>query len=189
MARSVTVDIDTVGLVLLEKNRRSKYLNIFVAPFKGVRVAIPYGISFEEAEKAVRDKVAWVREHLERMRKFEEECAQARSGEGITNRREARKKLISRLGELAARYGFRYNRVFIREQKTRWGSCSSANNINLNIKLADLPDELSDYVMVHELMHTRIKDHQRQFWAELDVIFGNAKAVDTKLRKYHLEML
>ncbi|MDP8299247.1 MAG: M48 family metallopeptidase [Candidatus Tantalella remota] len=189
MARSVTVDIDNVGLVLLEKSKRAKYLSIFVAPFKGVRVAIPYGISFEEAEKAVRDKVKWVRKQLAKMRKFEEECCLVRSSEGAKDRREARKKLISRLEELALRYGFSYNRVFIREQKTRWGSCSTANNINLNVKLAELPDELSDYVMVHELMHTRIKDHQRQFWAELDVIFGNARAIDKKLRKYHLEML
>ncbi|MHC4325449.1 MAG: M48 metallopeptidase family protein, partial [Planctomycetota bacterium] len=66
-------------------------------------------------------------------------------------------------------------------------SCSAKNNISLNINLARLPDELRDYVILHELVHTRIKNHSKKFWAELDkVIGGGAKELSKKLRKYRL---
>jgi predicted metal-dependent hydrolase len=92
--------------------------------------------------------------------------------------------LIDRLNRLAQRHGFRYNRVFVRNQKTRWGSCSALNNISLNINLVRLPQELIDYTILHELVHTRIKNHSRRFWQELDKILGDAKQIDKKLSEY-----
>ena len=96
----------------------------------------------------------------------------------------AGKLLVSRLEELAAAHGFRYNRVFVKNQKTLWGSCSSQDNINLNISLARLPDELRDYVLIHELVHTRHKNHSPAFWREVDAIVGDSKALRRKLRQY-----
>ena len=92
--------------------------------------------------------------------------------------------LISRLNHLAQKHGFSFNRVFIRNQKTLWGSCSYSNNINLNIKLLRLKSELVDYVILHELVHTKIKNHSKEYWAELDKYTGNAKALDKELKKY-----
>ena len=100
------------------------------------------------------------------------------------NRAEAKHKLITRLKELAEHYGFTYNRVFIRNQKTRWGSCSSKKNINLNMKLAVLPDRLMDYVILHELVHLKIPNHSKDFWTALDRFVPNAKILKAELRKY-----
>ena len=100
-----------------------------------------------------------------------------------TNHREARARLVGRLEELAEEYGFFYNRVFIRSQKTRWGRCSAHNNINLNIKLVLLPADLRDYVLLHELIHTRIKNHSPEFWSELDKYVGDASMLRKKLNK------
>jgi predicted metal-dependent hydrolase len=100
------------------------------------------------------------------------------------DRVEAKTLLNKRLQQLAKNNGFSYNRVFIRNQKTRWGSCSSKNNISLNMKLVKLPGGLIDYVIMHELVHTHKKDHSKAFWAEMDKFVGNGKKMASKLKRY-----
>lgn len=102
---------------------------------------------------------------------------------------EAGKKLVNRLNELSEQHGFSYNKVSMRNQKTRWGSCSYKNNISLNMKLVRLPDEMIDYVLLHELVHTRIKNHTHAFWAELNKFVGNAKEMRKKMNKYNLFLM
>ncbi len=100
-------------------------------------------------------------------------------------RHEARKLLPPRLRELAARHGFEYNRVTIRNNKRNWGSCSSRNNISLNLQMMKLPDELIDYILLHELVHTEVKDHSHRFWARLNEITHNrARQLAMEVRKY-----
>ena len=82
------------------------------------------------------------------------------------------------------RHGLSYRRVFVKNQKTLWGSCSAANNINLNVNLVRLPDELRDYVILHELVHTRHKNHSRTFWRALDRLVGDGKRFQRQLRQY-----
>jgi len=105
------------------------------------------------------------------------------------DRHEARKILVKRIDELAKAHGFRYNRIFIRNQKTRWGSCSSKNNISLNIKLVRLPERLTDYVIIHELVHTRIKSHNKKYYAALEQIVNDRKSLDQELKKYSAGLL
>ena len=101
----------------------------------------------------------------------------------------ARKRLLARLYLLGEQYGFTYNKVPIRNQKTRWASCSHKNNISSNVKLILLPKELIDYVMLHELVHTRIHNHSKIFWAELDRYVGNSKIIAKQLRINTLRLL
>ena len=84
------------------------------------------------------------------------------------DRKKARTLLVARLEELAKKHGFTYNRVFIRNQKTRWGSCSAKGNISLNYKLLFMPVELVDHVILHELTHTRHLNHSASFWDLLE---------------------
>ena len=89
--------------------------------------------------------------------------------------------------ELAKIYGFKYAKASIRNQKTKWGSCSAKNNISLNINLVRLPDELRDYVILHELVHTRHKNHSNRFWETLDTVTGGcSKALRRELRKQQI---
>jgi len=81
---------------------------------------------------------------------------------------EAHLLLPPRLKELAQKHGFSYNNVTIRNNKRNWGSCSSRNNISLNLQMMKLPDELIDYILLHELVHTEIKNHSEKFWKKLD---------------------
>ena len=124
-------------------------------------------MTFRRAEKIVNLKKSWIEKVLVKTRKIEEGQKKVLKTDIDIKSSAVRKKIILRLDELSKEYGFTYNRVFIRNQKTRWGSCSNKNNINLNRKLIYLPDELSDYVILHELLHTRIKNHSKTFWVEL----------------------
>lgn len=98
---------------------------------------------------------------------------------------EARKYLPGRLKELAAQHRFQVNRVTIRDNRTNWGSCSGKNNISLNLHLMKLPDHLIDFILLHELAHTRVKNHGAEFWKLLDSLTGNrARVLSAEIRKH-----
>ena len=105
-----------------------------------------------------------------------------------TLRKEAKYYLPQRVKELAEKNSFRFKKVSVRNSKTRWGSCSYNNNINLNLHLMRLPNHLIDYVILHELVHTKIKNHSRDFWNMLDLVTGNAKKLDKELKNYHTKI-
>ena len=184
MVDAMTVEINGVGPVLFERSNRARRVIIYVKPFKGVQVAVPYRLSFNKAMEFVHAKTDWIMIQLEKMKQYEKEFSLNSSVNETVDKEKAKKVLTRRLKQLAEKHGFVYNRVFFRNQKTRWGSCSSKNNINLNIRLIKLPDELIDYVILHELVHTRKKDHSKAFWAELYKIMGDGKEMASRLRKY-----
>jgi predicted metal-dependent hydrolase len=98
-------------------------------------------------------------------------------------RNEAKAYLPMRVKELATQYGFIYQTVFIKKLKSKWGSCSSVGNINLNLSLMLLPDHLIDYIILHELAHTREHNHGAGFWKLLDEITnGKAHQLDKEMK-------
>ena len=101
-------------------------------------------------------------------------------------RAQAKKELPPRLAELAAQHGFKYNKVFIKNNISNWGSCSSLGNINLNLRLVELPSELQDYVMLHELCHLRYLNHGREFHALLASVCPGHRALARELRAHRL---
>jgi predicted metal-dependent hydrolase len=182
---SKKVRIREVGEVLLERSRRAKHMSLSIRPFRGVRIAVPRGQSFAAAEKFAHSKIEWIKKHLGEMAFIEKQAAMLKESRSI-DKEPAKKRLVNRLDELCKRNGFLYNRVFVKNQKTRWGSCSTRNNINLNVNLVRLPDELIDYVIFHELVHTKIKNHSKLFWEELSRFVTDPKSLDKKLRRYAL---
>lgn len=87
------------------------------------------------------------------------------------------------LQKLSRKYGLPYNGLTIRDQKTRWGSCSSLKNINLNIKLILLPAHLVNYVLIHELCHTRVLSHSSAFWKLVGGYFPEYKKARKQIRE------
>ena len=189
MTTSKIIKIDGVGEVLIERSYRARHINISVKAFKGVRVAVPHGVSFDKARQFAESKRNWIKKYLDKMKQVEKEYEVFSKHSAEINKGEARRKLVNRLNELSAQHGFRYNKVSVRNQKTRWGSCSSKNNINLNMKLVRLPDEMIDYVLLHELVHTRIKNHTQAFWAELNKFVENAKEMRKKMNEYKIFLM
>jgi len=100
---------------------------------------------------------------------------------------EAKFYLPQRTDELAKVNGFSFNKVAIKKASTRWGSCSSQNNINFNLQLMRLPAYLTDYVILHELVHTVEKNHQDTFWKLLEKVLPGAKKLDKELNNYNLK--
>lgn len=177
------VAVDGVGDVLFERSSRAKYINISVRGSGAVRVAVPGRVSYEKALAFVHSKSDWVNKHLEKLERIEKKIPLAK-----VDKNRARDILIPRLKHLAEKHGFKYNRVALRNQKTRWGSCSSKNNINLNINLASLPQDLMDYVILHELTHTKIKNHSKDFWNHLATHTPNPKQQNKELRNYAIHL-
>ena len=97
---------------------------------------------------------------------------------------EAKNYLPQRTLELADHHSFKTGKVSVRNNKSRWGSCSANNNISLNIHLMRLPSELIDYVIMHELCHIKIKNHSPRFWNELSEVLPDARKLDKRLNAF-----
>lgn len=103
-------------------------------------------------------------------------------------RAEAKEVLPVKLQMFAVKFNLPYREVRFKTARTRWGSCSHNNNINLNVHLMRLPEHLIDYVILHELAHTREKNHGPGFWSLLnDLTDGRARELDKELKQYHIE--
>jgi hypothetical protein len=124
-----------------------------------VRVTIPRGGSKREAGAFVRRHLAWIARQRQRL---------VRPAFTLEQRQELRaqaeRALPARLRELAGLYGVDVDRVSVRNQRTRWGSCGKDGHICLNWRLVVMPAAVRDYVLVHELMHLRRMDHSAAFW-------------------------
>jgi hypothetical protein len=189
MAEPEIINLEGIGPVMMVRSSRARRIVITVRPRRGIRVSIPGRGSVKEALNFVRKKESWIKKHQAAIKEFEDKKKAANEAFLIIDRKEARKKIIRRLAELAQQNGFTYQRVSVRNQRTRWGSCSGKNCISLNYKLVALPQDLFDYVIFHELVHTQVHNHSKKFWAELDRYVGNARAKAKRLVEYGLGIL
>jgi predicted metal-dependent hydrolase len=96
----------------------------------------------------------------------------------------AKQIVIEKVEQFNQYYKFEYGKIFIKNQGTRWGSCSSKKNLNFNYRIAVLPPELQDYLIVHELCHLKEFNHGNAFWDLVGEQVANAKDVDKKLKTF-----
>ena len=96
-------------------------------------------------------------------------------------RAKAEEKLMPRIKKWAKITGLGFNNFKIRKLEKRWGSCTPSNDVIINIDAVKLPYSLIDYLLVHELVHTKIKSHSKEFWAELSKHIPNWKELDAKM--------
>jgi predicted metal-dependent hydrolase len=100
-------------------------------------------------------------------------------------RKEAKRIIMERLTHFADTYHFTYNRVFIRDQKTLWGSCSSKRNLSFNWRLIQTPLDIIDYIMVHELVHTEILRHTKAFWERVASLYPQYRQARGWLKNFY----
>ena len=117
--------------------------------------------------------------------KLDASAADLRPQVELALRRDATKTLAARTLELAEAHGLggRVRRVSVRDQRTRWGSCSRRGVISLNWRLAQVPASVRDYVILHELAHLRHMDHSARFWAEVARLCPGHEAAETWLKQ------
>jgi len=145
-------------------------------------------VEIEKVKSIVRDQKITVLVPISTKIESDEVQVEVRVGIEKAWRKEAKEYLPNRVEKLAEKHNFDFKKVSIRNAKTRWGSCSNDNSINLSLHLMRLPDYLIDYVILHELVHTKIKNHSRDFWHLLDSVTGNAKKLDREVKSYGIQI-
>ena len=176
------IDDPQIGQVLMKKSARARRISLRVHPAKGVSITVPYMVPYMAAEAFFKLKRQWVIETMVRQKDKFKDVQPVSRDEIEQLRKKAKAELPSRLDELAARYGFAYNKVAIKHNATNWGSCSARNNINLNLNIVRLPKALQDYILLHELCHLRHHDHGHGFHLLLEHVLTDnlLKLVDAK---------
>ncbi len=140
----------------------------------GILVRAPKGMPCREIEAFLKEKESWIEKHLKKIEEKKERISglQPFSMEEIDVLAD---KALLVIPEKVKRYatlvGVDYGRITIRSQRTRWGSCSSKGNLNFNCLLMLFPDEVVDYVVVHELCHRKHMNHSAAFYAEVERVF------------------
>ncbi|OGH96896.1 MAG: hypothetical protein A2039_00080 [Candidatus Melainabacteria bacterium GWA2_34_9] len=182
------LEIKDIGFVHLYKVKTAKNLRIILKPNKPPRITVPFRIPFKTAEDFIHSKMFWIKENIEKLKQIENK-KKPLDEKAIENLRlEAKNYIPERVKQLSEKHNLSYNRVFIKNLKSRWGSCSAKNNINLNLHLMSLPHQLIDYVILHELAHTKEKNHGKNFWNLLSSLVVEARELNKELKKYSINL-
>ena len=152
--------------VVFVRQRRARHYILRLRADGVVRVTVPWRGSRAEAERFLVARRAWVARQRHR-RELALEAAQVSPEAEARLRARAARELPLRLSELARLHGFEVASVRVRNQRTRWGSCSPSGRISLNWRLVQVPPAVRDYVLLHELTHLRHLNHSARFWREL----------------------
>jgi predicted metal-dependent hydrolase len=186
MVNSKVMQVEGVGPVSFRRSRKARRIIIYVNIQQGVHVSVPVDSPLHQATAFVESRKAWIQRQLHRMERNKKTTIQIPEFSSEGERLQAGQILRERLDILSKKYNFSYNRIYIRNQRTRWGSCSSKNNISLNSKLAHLPKKLIEYVLLHELVHLKYRNHGKNFWKELEDLLPDARSRAAELKQYAL---
>ncbi|MBO4415452.1 MAG: M48 family metallopeptidase [Lachnospiraceae bacterium] len=159
---------------------RRRTMAIEITPEAQVLARVPLMMTDGAVNEFIEARKGWIEKHLDKIRKKNaEKNSEPKLTE--TERKElidkALKIIPERVEYYAGKIGVTYGNITIRNQKTRWGSCSTKGNLNFHYMLAAMPDEVLDYVVVHELCHRREMNHSPKFWAEVAKILPDHKTV------------
>lgn len=150
---------------ILKNNRRGHHVRLTIGCDGTLTATKPWWTDENAVEKFIAQKAEWIISKIEYFKRFDSRFF-ARDRKSYLAGKEAARKLVeARLAHFNRFYGFRFGRISIRKQKSRWGSCSKKGNLNFNYKIALLPGHLADYIIVHELCHLKEFNHSRKFWS------------------------
>ena len=172
-----------MNVKIIRSNRKT--LAIQINPDLSVTVRAPMYAPQSDIERILREKEGWIQKHIEKIREQEakrkETQGESVESEYLTNEEikkladKALQHIPKRVSYYAKQIGVTYGKITIRNQKTRWGSCSGKGNLNFNCLLMLTPPEVIDYVIVHELCHRKEMNHSGAFRAEVEKILPDYK--------------
>ncbi len=174
---------------LIRSNRKT--IAIEVTRDCRVVVKAPKWISEREINRFIGEKAHWIDAHLDKMKKRQEEAENKEplSEQDIKLLVTRAKRIIPvKVMKYSKMIGVSYGKITIRMQKSRWGSCSAQGNLNFNCLLMRAPDEIIDYVVVHELCHRKEMNHSPKFWAEVEKILPDYKERRKWLKTHGAEL-
>lgn len=169
MPKEETVKIEGLSVLLVRSSRKT--LAVQIRADGTVIARAPLRMPKDRILCFLSEKASWIRMQQGRMQEREKMRQQARIHLDAAQEKELRERaksvLAQRTAYFARQIGVTYGRITVRDQKTRWGSCSQTGNLNFNFRLILAPLEVLDYVVVHELCHRRQMNHSAQFWQEV----------------------
>jgi len=163
--------------VQLRKHHFSKNLRITVRSGKAL-VTMPRSAPYKLGEAFARRKLGWIKQQLQNSSPRREPTA--------AERKQARQVIESKLQEWGEMMGLQWGSIRIGNQKTRWGSCSSTGTLSFNWQLILIPDEIVDYIVVHELAHIAHPNHSPAFWKLVERHIADYKLRRRKLKQIDL---
>lgn len=170
----------------IKTSNYAKQIRITVHHDGRVTAVKPQKVSFERFLFFVENKISWIEEKIHfflthpitlypKIHRSKKEI--------LLYRKQARTLVQNRLEYFNQFYRYSYNKVFIKNQKTRWGSCSKNKNLNFNYKIVLLPEKLQDYIIVHELCHLGEFNHSKKFWNLVEKTIPDYLTIKKDLRK------
>jgi predicted metal-dependent hydrolase len=170
---------------IIRSDRRTIALQI--TPEGEILLRAPRRCSEAQLRRIVEEKRPWLEKHLAQVQQRQQEAQQA----GALTMEELRaladramEVIPARVAHFAPIVGVSYGRITIRNQRTRWGSCSGKGNLNFNCLLMLAPPEVLDYVVVHELCHRREMNHSPRFWALVEQVLPDWQAQRLWLKEH-----
>lgn len=149
----------------VKKSVRARRLRVAVYCDASVVVIVPVDFGEHKIERFLKEKASWV---IEKLDYFLRLGKTVRIGGGRREykkyREQARLLVLSKVEQVNKIYNFSFEKIFIKNHKTRWGSCSKKKNLNFNYKIIFLPEKLTEYIVAHELCHLREFNHSQKFW-------------------------
>ena len=149
-------------LKVVIKRKKVKNIKIKIGSDLSIQVQAPSWVSERRIHNLIKEKISWIEKAINYYKK---ETVKISPPELKRKKRAEIKEFIeSRINSLNQVYNFSFNRIFVKNHKSRWGSCSSSKNLNFNYRLVSLPLPLADYIIVHELCHLKEMNHSSRFW-------------------------
>lgn len=179
-----------LGDIECVRSLRTRSIRLVVRSDGSLRLSYPIFTSRAKAISFVESKEAWITATRKRMEQRRANHTTITTEELKQLHKRARTTLPPLVAELAAKHGFSYTSLRISSARTRWGSCSSRNGISLSVFIMLLPDELREFIILHELCHTCYHNHSKAFHTLLDTLVGGKeKALNRELKAYHIPIL
>jgi predicted metal-dependent hydrolase len=170
--------------VRFRKNRRAKRLRLTVYRDRTVALTLPARSSKAAGIEFVRGMAGWISQKMKEFANAEGNHLSGLPDSHYRRHRQAAMRLVDEKARLLREScGFQYNKITVRNQKTRWGSCSAKGNLSFNYKLLFVPPRLVEYVVCHELCHLKEMNHSKNFWQLLGRMIPDYKERRMELKK------
>jgi predicted metal-dependent hydrolase len=182
MKKEIILQNKAIGYII-HKSQRARRMRLAVYCDGSVVVVLPYNFQETAAETFIRQKTKWLISKINFFRQFKN-LPIARWGrrDYLKRKDEAYSLAEEKVVHFNHSYGFKFNKINIKNQKTRWGSCSRSGNLNFNFKILFLPEKLQDYIIVHELCHLKEFNHSGRFWSLVAKTFPQWPEIKKELR-------
>ena len=167
----------------LKVSKRARRMKLAIYGDGSFVVTKPYNISDDKLFGFVRLKAEWILARLGTLAGRQRLSMSETRKQYLKYRERARVTVYRELHMVNQYYGFKYNRISIRNQRTVWGSCSSKKNLNFSYRILFLPAELVRYVVTHELCHLKEMNHSIRFWSLVAETVPNYKILRRQLKK------